>query len=170
MMLALPGGAYVYQGEELGLPEAVDIPDDRRDNPTFFRTNGESYGRDGCRVPIPWEDDKPSFGFGSSNDTWLPQPAVYREYARNRQEGLAGSTLELYKRALKLRREFGLGTGSFQWIEGTPNDVLAFTNGVISVYCNYSDDDFALPAGEIILDSDVSMEGTLAPAATVWMR
>jgi alpha-glucosidase len=170
MMLALPGGAYVYQGEELGLPEAVDIPDDRRDDPTFFRTNGESYGRDGCRVPIPWEDDKPSFGFGSSNDTWLPQPAVYREYARNRQEGVAGSTLELYKRALKLRREFGLGTGSFQWIEGTPNDVLAFTNGVISVYCNYSDDDFALPAGEIILDSDVSMEGTLAPAATVWMR
>ena len=170
MMLALPGGAYVYQGEELGLPEAVDIPDDRRDDPTFFRTNGESYGRDGCRVPIPWEDDKPSFGFGSSNDTWLPQPAVYREYARNRQEGVAGSTLELYKRALKLRREFGLGTGSFQWIEGTPNDVLAFTNGVISVYCNYSDDEFALPAGEIILDSDVSIDGTLAPAATVWMR
>jgi alpha-glucosidase len=170
MMLALPGGAYVYQGEELGLPEAVDIPDDRRDDPTFFRTNGESYGRDGCRVPIPWEDDKPAFGFGSNVDTWLPQPAVYREYARNLQEGVAGSTLELYKLALALRKQFGLGTGSFQWIEGTPEDVLAFTNGEISVYCNYSDAEFALPAGEIILDSDVSMDGTLAPAATVWMR
>jgi alpha-glucosidase len=170
MMLALPGGAYVYQGEELGLPEAVDIPDDRRDDPTFFRTNGESYGRDGCRVPIPWEDDKPAFGFGSNVDTWLPQPAVYREYARNLQEGVAGSTLELYKLALALRKQFGLGTGLFQWIEGTPEDVLAFTNGEISVYCNYSDAEFALPAGEIILDSDVSMDGTLAPAATVWMR
>jgi alpha-glucosidase len=170
MMLALPGGAYMYQGEELGLPEAVDIPDDRRDDPTFFRTNGESYGRDGCRVPIPWEDDKPAFGFGSNVDTWLPQPAVYREYARNLQEGVAGSTLELYKLALALRKQHDLGTGAFQWIEGTPDDVLAFTNGEISVYCNYSDAEFALPAGEIILDSDVSMEGTLAPAATVWMR
>jgi alpha-glucosidase len=169
MMLALPGGAYIYQGEELGLPEAIDIPDERRDDPTFFRTHGESYGRDGCRVPIPWEDDKPAFGFGETNDTWLPQPAIYREYARNLQKGVAGSTLELYTRALRLRKKYDLGHGIFQWIEAAPDNVLAFTNGEVSVYCNYSDSDFALPTGEIILDSDVSMDGILAPASTVWM-
>ncbi|MBC7403188.1 MAG: glycoside hydrolase family 13 protein, partial [Microbacteriaceae bacterium] len=74
LMLALPGSSYVYQGEELGLPEVIDLPDDARQDPTWFRTNGERYGRDGCRVPIPWEADAPSYGFGTSGKSWLPQP------------------------------------------------------------------------------------------------
>lgn len=169
MMLGLPGGAYLYQGEELGLPEAVDISDDRRQDPTFFRTEGRSYGRDGCRVPIPWEANKPSYGFGPSEETWLPQPAVYQEYSRDLQVGQSGSTLELYKLALTLRKQYELGTGDFAWIEGTPDNVLGFTNGEISVFCNYSENVFTLHAGQIILDSQHTVNGELAPAQTVWM-
>ena len=75
VMLALPGSAYIYQGEELGLPEAVDLPDDARQDPTWFRTAGERYGRDGCRVPLPWTAKDPAFGFSPTGAAWLPQPA-----------------------------------------------------------------------------------------------
>ena len=112
LMLALPGGAYIYQGEELGLPDSTDMPDEFRQDPTFARTGGEETGRDGCRVPIPWSADGPSLGFGPSASTWLPQPGVYAEYAVDRQEGVAGSTLELYRSLLAARRELSLGTGS----------------------------------------------------------
>ena len=84
-MLALPGSAYIYQGEELGLPEAVDLPDSARQDPTFFRTGGELYGRDGCRVPIPWEADAPASGFSPTGSSWLPQPATWPLYARDAQ-------------------------------------------------------------------------------------
>ncbi|MDF2443722.1 MAG: alpha-glucosidase, partial [Subtercola sp.] len=76
VMLALPGSAYIYQGEELGLPESIDLPDAARQDPTWFRTHGERYGRDGCRVPIPWEAGAPSYGFGPADAAWLPQPRV----------------------------------------------------------------------------------------------
>ena len=99
-MLALPGSAYLYQGEELGLPEVIDLPDDARQDPTLFRTDGERYGRDGCRVPLPWEADAPSYGFGPTDASWLPQPAQWAELARDRQRGVEGSTLELYRAAL----------------------------------------------------------------------
>lgn len=169
MMLALPGVAYVYQGEELGLPEAVDIPDDKRQDPTFFRTNGEAYGRDGCRVPIPWEADRTNFGFGDAGEPWLPQPANYRGYARDLQEGVEGSTLELYLSALRIRKARDLGDGELVWLPGTPPNVLGFQNGDVRVYINYSDVDFELPAGVIILDSGFSASGVLAPNAAVWM-
>ena len=71
-MLGLPGSAYIYQGEELGLPEATDLPDESREDPTFRRTGGELYGRDGCRVPIPWEADAPGAGFSPTGESWLP--------------------------------------------------------------------------------------------------
>lgn len=169
MMLALPGVAYLYQGEELGLPEAIDIPDEFRQDPTFFRTNGEAYGRDGCRVPLPWEAGKPSFGFGPSEHTWLPQPEVYRSFARDQEEGVTGSTLELYKLALRLRKQYALGDGTFAWIDGLPENILGFTNGEVSVFTNYSSEVFSLPAGEIIVDSGSSATGELIPATTVWM-
>src|SRR5699024_7990140 len=109
LMLALPGSAYIYQGEELGLPEAVDLPDDARQDPTWFRTNGERYGRDGCRVPLPWSKSGPSFGFSDSGEAWLPQPADWGELSREAQRGVEGSTLELYRTLLRLRQEHGLG-------------------------------------------------------------
>jgi alpha-glucosidase len=169
MMLALPGVAYMYQGEELGLPDSIDIPDDKRQDPTFFRTAGASYGRDGCRVPIPWEADSTNYGFGPAGEPWLPQPAVYRDYARDLQEGDPTSTLSLYTSALAIRKDRALGDGELKWIEGTPENVLGFRNGDVTVFINYSSEDFTLPAGEIILDSADSSAGVLAPASTVWM-
>lgn len=169
MMLALPGVAYLYQGEELGLPEAVDIPDEYRQDPTFFRTAGEQYGRDGCRVPIPWEAAEPSYGFGDSGLTWLPQPEVYKVFSRDQQVGVEGSTLELYKKLLRLRKELQLGTGTFAWIEGTPENVVGFTNNGVSVFINYSVENFVLPGGKILVDSGESASGVLAPNTAVWL-
>ena len=113
-MLALPGGAYLYQGEELGLPDSTDMPGEFRQDPTFLRTKGKEIGRDGCRVPMPWEKDAPSFGFGPTDQTWLPQPAIYGDYAVDQQDGVDGSTLELYRALLRTRRDRALGTGGLR--------------------------------------------------------
>lgn len=169
-MLGLPGGAYLYQGEELGLPEAIDIPDADRQDPTFWRTNGESYGRDGCRVPIPWEADEPSYGFGPSTQTWLPQPPNYRGYSRDLQEGVAGSTLELYKTLLQLRRDNKTGTGSLTWVEALPAGVLGYENAGLRILFNMSDAPFALPQGEVLAASADVSNGQLPPAGAVWIR
>jgi alpha-glucosidase len=169
MMLALPGVTYMYQGEELGLPDSIDIPDDKRQDPTFFRTAGKSYGRDGCRVPLPWEAEATNFGFGPAGEPWLPQPEIYRGYSRDLQEGNPESTLSLYTSALAIRKDRALGEGNLEWIEGTPENVLGFRNGEVTVFINYSEDNFTLPAGEIILDSADNSSGVLTPASAVWM-
>jgi alpha-glucosidase len=174
LMLALPGGAYVYQGEELGLPEVIDLPDSARQDPTWFRTDGERYGRDGCRVPIPWEADAPAYGFNSTGAAWLPQPDDWAPYARNAQVGVEGSTLELYREALRVRREQSLGLGTLEWIDGLGDDVIAFTNGAVAVVANTGSTDVALPAAlagaELILASGAFDGATLAADTTVWLR
>ena len=170
LMLALPGSSYLYQGEELGLPEAIHLPDHAREDPTWFRTNGERYGRDGCRVPLPWEAAAPSFGFGPSDNSWLPQPAEWATYARDTQQGVAGSTLELYTLALRLRREHLLGPGSVAWLSGYPASVVALVNGTITVIGNTGDASVELPDGEILLTSGPLVGRTLPGDTTVWLR
>ena len=101
LMLSLPGSAYLYQGEELGLPEHTTLPDELRQDPTYLRTGHEVLGRDGCRVPIPWTADGPSLGFGPGGTPWLPQPESYRALAVDQQVGVPGSTLQLYRAALR---------------------------------------------------------------------
>ncbi|MFE5810398.1 alpha-amylase family glycosyl hydrolase [Streptomyces sp. NPDC056491] len=109
LMLALPGSAYIYQGEELGLPEVVDLPDGARQDPAFLRTAGQDGLRDGCRVPLPWSGAEPPYGFGPT-DSWLPQPAGWGDLSVAAQTGDPHSTLELYRAALELRRAMpGLG-------------------------------------------------------------
>ncbi len=126
LMLALPGSAYVYQGEELGLPEVVDLPDEVRQDPAFFRGDGQDGTRDGCRVPIPWSGDEAPYGFGPGG-SWLPQPDQWRELSVAAQSGDPRSTLELYRSALTLRRELpGLGDGEMLWLDA-PEGVLAFS-------------------------------------------
>jgi len=169
LMLALPGSAYLYQGEELGLPEAIDLPDEARQDPTWFRTNGERYGRDGCRVPLPWEADAPSYGFGPTDTTWLPQPDQWAEYARDRQLGVAGSTLELYRSLLAERRARSLATGELEWLDGFGDDVLAVRNGSVVVVANTGSEPVELPAGDVILAS-VDLDGRTLPGdATAWL-
>ena len=174
LMLALPGSSYLYQGEELGLPEHTTLASEHRQDPTFFRTNGKRVGRDGCRVPLPWEAGVGGAnGFNSTGKAWLPQPDIYADYSRDQQEGVEDSTLELYKHALKVRRELGLGEGSFEWLaEFVTDDSLGFRNGDILVVHNFGKSPISLPAGEIIASSLAGMKTghALVSDQTVWMR
>ncbi|MBC7723778.1 MAG: glycoside hydrolase family 13 protein [Burkholderiaceae bacterium] len=169
LMLALPGSAYLYQGEELGLPEVIALPDSAREDPTWFRTNGERYGRDGCRVPIPWEATSPSYGFSTGAASWLPQPGDWAPFARDAQIGVAGSTLELYTRALALRSEHNLGLGSVEWLDGYGDDVVAFRNGSVTVIANTGEVAVELPIGKMLLTSHELHGAALAPDTTVWI-
>lgn len=169
MMLALPGSAYVYQGEELGLPEAIDIPDDAREDPTWFRTNGERYGRDGCRVPLPWKADAPAYGFSPTGEAWLPQPAEWEGLARDRQVGDPESTLTMYTHALRLRREYRTAEATLEWWEDVPAGVLAFRVGAITVITTVDPDaPMPLPEGEVVLASS-PVTDTIPPDTTVWL-
>ncbi|MBV9364554.1 MAG: DUF3459 domain-containing protein [Solirubrobacterales bacterium] len=129
LMLALPGGAYIYQGGELGLPEVEDLPEELLQDPTWEQSGRTQRGRDGCRVPIPWSGDEPPYGFspgGSAAPAWLPQPGSWAALTVESQTGEEASTLELYRRALSIRREFSaLGDGSLRWLDA-PEGVIAF--------------------------------------------
>lgn len=165
VMLALPGSTYLYQGEELGLPEAMDLPDDVRQDPTWFRTNGERYGRDGCRVPLPWEADAPAFGFNESGASWLPQPAEWATYARDVEQADPDSTLALYTQLLRLRRERNLGTGSLVW-EDLGADAVAFRRGGLHVAANLGAEPVELGEGVTFLVQSQPFEGTALPVDT----
>ncbi|MFC9560847.1 glycoside hydrolase family 13 protein [Agromyces sp. NPDC056965] len=170
LMLALPGSAYLYQGEELGLPEVTEIPDAARQDPTFFRTEGEQYGRDGCRVPIPWESAAPSYGFGPGEASWLPQPETWGTLARDRQQADPDSTLNLYRAAIALRRTRGLDRGAVEWLDGSPADVLAFRSGDTIVLANMSTETLPLPTGEVLLASAPIEQNVLTPDTAVWIH
>ena len=170
LMLALPGSSYLYQGEELGLPEVVDMPDEARQDPTFWRTNGERWGRDGCRVPIPWEKDAPTFGFAPGGDPWLPQPPVFGELARDQQEGDPESSLSLYRHLLATRKEHGLGRGALSFVDGYPADVVAFDNGPIRVVANLGDSPVDLPEGEVVASSATAVTDQVGANQVVWVR
>ncbi len=170
LMLALPGSAYLYQGEELGLPEVIDIPGEARQDPTWFRTNGERYGRDGCRVPIPWSADAPAYGFNTTGASWLPQPAEWAGLARDAQSGVEGSTLELYRTLLAERRSRSLGAGSLEWIDGYGDDVVAFRNGNVSVIANTGSTPVTVPDGIVIASSGPLAQGEVPADTTVWIE
>ena len=173
-VLGLPGSTYLYQGEELGLPEHTTLADEFRQDPTFYRTAGKRVGRDGCRVPLPWEAGVGAAnGFNSTGTAWLPQPEVYREYSRDQQDGVTGSTLELYKSALRIRRELKLGEGSFEWLPQFTNDrALGYRNGDVLVIHNFGSDALPLPHGSVLLRSVTEEGGEDAIRAheTVWVR
>jgi len=178
LSLALPGSAYLYQGEELGLPEVVDLPDEVRQDPTFFRTEGRVKGRDGCRVPIPWSGDAPPYGF-TTGTPWLPQPVDWAGLTAEAQEADDSSTLALYRRALRVRRESPvLGDGELIWRESGHDDVLAVERPgerPILVLLNTGDGERAvavdgevlLHTGEVSLDPDGAL--VIAPDTCCWI-
>jgi alpha-glucosidase len=170
VMLALPGSAYIFQGEELGLPEAVDLPDEARQDPTWFRTAGERYGRDGCRVPVPWTSTAPAYGFSPTGASWLPQPPSWRTLARDVQDRDTASTLSLYRALLSLRRDHDLGAGALEWVTGFPSDVLAFRNGNVTVIANIGDRAIPLPHGNVIAASGPTPGGSLPADTAVWLE
>ena len=165
----------MYQGEEIGLWEVQDIPDQLRQDPIWRRTRGADPGRDGSRVPLPWSGQEPPFGFappGAASEPWLRQPKEWRELTVEAENGEAGSMLELYRSALRLRRaEPALGDGSMTWLPSAEG-VLAFDRGA-SVRCvsNLSATPVGLPSHRaVILASGPLDGGMLPPDTTVWLR
>ncbi|MEE1751323.1 glycoside hydrolase family 13 protein [Streptomyces sp. SP18CS02] len=166
LMLALPGSAYIYQGEELGLPEVTDLPAEVRQDPAFLRGDGQDGLRDGCRVPLPWSGDTPPYGFGPGG-SWLPQPPGWRELSVEAQTGDPDSMLELYRDALAVRRAHpALGAGeAVEWLPA-PEGVLAFRRraagpgsgpwqGDLVCTVNTTGRPVALPApGRVLLSSE----------------
>ena len=170
LTLALPGSAYIYQGEELGLPEHTTLDARYRQDPAFFRTQGAEIGRDGCRVPLPWKADAPSFGFGPGEKSWLPQPDSFARYAVDRQDGVSGSTLELYRQLLRLRRDYALGTGLLEWQSAGSPDVLVFDNGTLRGVINLGMQPVALPRGTLLVASEpLETHGELPGNTAAWL-
>jgi alpha-glucosidase len=166
-MLGLPGASYLYQGEELGLPEHTTLEDKYRQDPTFIRTDGQRVGRDGSRVPMPWEKGNQSNGFSETGASWLPQPPSYQALARDQQFNVAGSTLEFYKAALQLRTELKLGEGSFDWVN--QGELLSYKNGETLVLHNFSETPQQLPKGELLLASAEVLDGLLPAHASCYL-
>ncbi|MEW9550268.1 glycoside hydrolase family 13 protein [Nonomuraea sp. NPDC050783] len=166
LMLALPGSAYLYNGEELGLPEVLDLPDELRQDPAFLR-RGES--RDGCRVPIPWTSE-PGCGW---RDPWLPIPPEWAELSAEAQEHDPGSTLNLYRAALRLRKRHpALGGGTLAWLD-SPEDVLAIERDPGLVVVLNTGEEPVRPgvAGEVLLSSGpLPADGSIPPDTAVWIQ
>ncbi len=171
---ALPGSLYVYQGDELGLPEVEDLPLEYLQDPMYFRSDGVDPGRDGCRVPLPWSGTRPPYGFtpdGASSAPWLPQPDDWAAYTVEAEAKDSGSMLSLYRAALGIRRSHpALGDGTLTWIDGGPG-VLAFSRGLgfVSV-TNLSSAPVALPAYTRLLLASTPLESGLLPQdSTAWL-
>jgi alpha-glucosidase len=175
LTMALPGSVYVYQGEELGLWEVEDIPDELRQDPIWRRTGGADPGRDGSRVPLPWSGLEPPFGFSppdATREPWLPQPKEWRDLTVEAESGRPDSMLELYRAALRIRRaEPALGDGPMTWLPSA-DGVLTFDRPS-SVRCvaNLSDAPVSLPAhAAVILASGPLTDGLLPPDTSIWLR
>jgi alpha-glucosidase len=171
---ALPGSLYIYQGDELGLPEVEDIPRELIQDPMHYRSGGIDPGRDGCRVPLPWSGTRAPYGFSSPHapgTPWLPQPQQWALYTVEAEEADAGSMLNLYRAALRIRTaEPGLGDGAFAWLE-LGADVLAFTRGDDFVSVTSFDTPVELPPHrELLLASTEVVDGVLPTNSTAWLR
>jgi alpha-glucosidase len=180
LTMALPGSVYIYQGEELGLWEVQDIPDELRQDPIWHRTDGADPGRDGCRVPLPWSGTEPPFGFSPADarhEPWLPQPKEWRDLTVAAEQANEGSMLRLYTEALRIRRSLpAFGTDELTWRDA-PDGVLAFDRGalvdasaVVCCFANLSPTPVDLPPGAtVLLASAPPANGQLPPDTTAWL-
>ncbi|MDJ1645287.1 glycoside hydrolase family 13 protein [Streptomyces pakalii] len=174
LTLSLPGAVYIYQGEELGLPDVEDIPADRRDDPIYHRTQGQDPGRDGCRIPLPWSGTESPYGFSLDETArpWLPQPAAWAELSVAAQNSDPGSVLNLYRSALALRAAHpDLGDGPIHWLPA-PDGVLAFRRGTgFTCIVNLSDASVKLPADHAVLLASQPLDtDNLPPDTSIWLR
>jgi alpha-glucosidase len=170
LMLALPGAVFIYNGEELGLPDVLDLPEEVLQDPTWERSGHTERGRDKCRVPIPWSGEDPPFGFSSSADTWLPMPADWSALTVEKQQADADSTLLFFQRALELRRgrsEFG-GT-DLDWLTAPRGALIFRRRGGLVCALNAGKRPMALPNGELILASAPLEAGKLPPDSAAWL-
>jgi alpha-glucosidase len=176
LLLALPGSAYIYQGEELGLPEVLDIPDAARQDPSFLRTQGKVRGRDGCRVPLPWSSGGASYGF-SRTSPWLPIPAGWGAYSVETQHDDPDSFLSLYRAALRLRRvnpALGIGAagaGTMRWLDSPPDTLMFERDPGFTFAANLGSEPLRLPAGRQVLlaSGPLTADGALTRDTAVWL-
>ena len=171
LTFALPGGAYVYQGEELGLPEVPDLPESALRDPIWKRSGHTRRGRDGCRVPLPWTVRGPSYGFGVDG-SWLPQPPGWGAYSVQAQRDDSGSMLELYRLLLRRRRELpALGDGTLTWLSARGSDVLAFAREPeFACAVNLGGVPVELPDhSRVLLTSVPVVDGLLPTDAAAWL-
>lgn len=176
-LFALPGSVYIYQGEELGLPDHTTLSAQFRNDPTYFRTAGKRIGRDGCRIPLPWNSTEKNFGFSDADSTWLPQPAEFDTYSANLQERDQDSTLQLYKLLIKTRKNLNLGSSTLRMIDHNVSPrILAFTIGETTVVMNT--DDRPINISELTQEKQLILasipealvnEHWLAAESTVWL-
>ena len=162
-ILALPGSAYVFNGQELGLPSG-EMSDSDRQDPIFFRTGGKQKGRDGARVPMPWSGDNSPFGF-TTGKPWLPLQESWREFTVENELKDSNSSLNLYRRAITLRKERFVGAGEISWTN--TGSVLSFKRGNIEILLNTSDKPHAIN-GKVLLASH-EVQDSLPPKAAVWL-
>lgn len=169
LMLALPGAVFIYNGEELGLPN-VELPDEVLQDPVWERSGHTERGRDGCRVPMPWRGESPPFGFSPTAHTWLPMPPEWSAFTVERQTADPDSTLSFYRRALELRSSRAEFDGlTLDWLS-TGADALAFRlpSGLVCVL-NAGDRSVPLPKGEVLLASAAVTDGRLPANAAAWL-
>jgi alpha-glucosidase len=169
-MLALPGTVFIYNGEELGLPDVLDLPEEVLQDPTWERSGHTERGRDKCRVPLPWSGEKPPFGFSSAADTWLPMPADWAALTVEKQQGDPDSTLSFFQKALELRRKRAEFDGDkFEWLTA-PSDAVIFRSrdGLVCAL-NAGERPIALPDGELIFASAPLVDGQLPPDTAAWL-
>jgi alpha-glucosidase len=170
--LALPGSAYIYQGEELGLPEHTTLDDSARQDPNFHRTGGAQVGRDGCRIPLPWHAAAPALGFNTTGESWLPQPDAYAALAVDQQESDPTSTLSLYRRALQVRRVHTDPEARVEWNRADEN-VLDGTIGDLRVIVVFAGEPVELSqeGWQVALASGTHgvVDGRVAQDAAVWL-
>ena len=174
LAMALPGSMYIYQGEELGLPEVEDIPSERRQDPMWHRSGGVDPGRDGCRIPLPWEGEEPPYGFSreGADRPWLDPPEDWAGLTVAAQSESPSSMLSLYRAALRLRRAAPWsGDATFRWI-ASAESVVAFARGErFACIVNFGPDAVALPAGaEVLIASNDLEGGAVPPDTTVWLH
>lgn len=167
LMFGLPGSSYLYQGEELGLHEVAEIAPEQRQCPRFLRTDGADIGRDGCRVPLPWKADEPDFGFGGP--AHLPQPEWFGRCAVDLQDADPDSTLALYRRAIRLRRELQDSEG-LEWIESAPDLIHFRRAGGWEVLTNFGPEPIPLLEGTVLLASGRFAGDRLPGETTVWLK
>jgi len=176
LLLGLPGAVYLYMGEELGLPEVLDIPDDRRQDPIFFNTGGRQRGRDGCRVPMPWTvDPRDAHGF-SGADPWLPQPSGWGSYSAEAQGGDESSMLALYRRTIAARRTLNLEGDDVEFVGDGSDGLFCFVRGRAVVIVNTTESRISVPAElardrEVLVESVAGafVEGSLDGDSAVWL-
>jgi alpha-glucosidase len=177
IQLSLPGSTYLYQGQELGLPEVWDLPPEVLDDPVWERSGRTAKGRDGCRVPIPWTVDGPSFGFGAGKP-WLPQPADWGGRSAEAQNGVAGSTHTLFRDALALRKQWCVDDEELVVLDLGP-DLVAFRRGSgLVCVANMGSEAAPLPDhDEVLVRSGLDGDGSpldaavpLAPDEAAWLR